>query len=298
MTDPVPNPKADRVRDLLAKGELIMMPCCYDGISARLIEQAGFDLTFLSGFSASVSRIGAPDVGLMSYGEVLDQARNVLEAIDIPMMADGDTGYGNPMNVERTVEGFARAGCAGVMIEDQLAPKRCGHTAGKAVVDREDAYDRIRAAVTARGRSDILIMARTDARRDHGLSEAIRRAQMFAALGADLIFVEEPLSEQEMRTICAEVDAPLMANMLEGGQTPILPAAKLAEIGFAIAAYPLTCLSSAIKAMSGTLHALKHGLPYEHDLLPFDQLRSAVGFDAYYAAEKTYTARKSGSEPG
>src|SRR6056297_1469402 len=216
MTDPVPNPKADRVRDLLAKGELIMMPCCYDGISARLIEQAGFDLTFLSGFSASVSRIGAPDVGLMSYGEVLDQARNILEAIDIPMMADGDTGYGNPVNVERTVEGFARAGCAGVMIEDQVAPKRCGHIAGKAVVDREEAMDRIRAAVAARGRRDILIKARTDARRNHGLAEAIARAQAFADLGADIVFIEEPVSREEMATICAEMPVPTVANMLEG----------------------------------------------------------------------------------
>ena len=147
MTEPRPNPMADRLRALLAGDALIMMPCCFDALSAKLIQQAGFDLTFLSGFAASASRIGAPDVGLMSYGEVRDQARNVLEGIDIPMMVDGDTGYGNPMNVERTVEGLARAGCAGVMIEDQVAPKRCGHTAGKAVVDREEAYDRIRAAV-------------------------------------------------------------------------------------------------------------------------------------------------------
>lgn len=291
MTEPAvpwPNPQADRLRQLLAQGDLIVMPCCYDGISAKLIEQAGFDLTFLSGFSASVSRIGAPDVGLMSFGEVRDQARNVLEAISIPMMVDGDTGYGNPMNVERTVDGFARAGCAGVMIEDQVAPKRCGHTSGKAVVDREEAYDRIRAAVAARGRSDILIKARTDARRDHGLAEAITRAQMFTELGADIVFVEEPFSVDEMRTICAEVGAPTVANMLEGGQTPILPPEQLADIGFAIAAYPLTCLSSAMQAMTQTLTALKAGRPYDNALMPFDDLRRVVGFDDYYAAEERY----------
>jgi len=127
-SEPVSNQQADRLRELLARGEPIMMPCAFDALSAKLIEQSGFELTFLSGFAASASRIGAPDVGLMSYGEVLDQARNALGAIDIPMMVDGDTGYGNPLNVERTVEGFARAGCAGVMIEDQVAPKRCGHT--------------------------------------------------------------------------------------------------------------------------------------------------------------------------
>jgi len=288
MTGQIQNPKADRLRALLARGELILMPCCFDGISAKLIQQAGFELTFLSGFSASVSRIGAPDVGLMSYHEVLDQARNVLEAIDIPMMADGDTGHGNPMNVERTVEGFARAGCAGVMIEDQVAPKRCGHTAGKAVVDREEAFDRIRAAVEARGRHDILIKARSDARRDHGLAEAIARAQHYVELGADIVFVEEPFDEAEMATICAEVGAPSVANMLEGGQTPILPPARLAELGFAIAAYPLTCLSSAMRAMIGTLEALKAGRDPGAALLPFDELRRRVGFEDYYAAERKY----------
>ncbi len=136
MTDPYPNPAAVALRGLLARPGLVMMPCCYDALSARLIQQAGFEVTFLSGFAASASRIGAPDLGLMSFGEVRDQARNVLEAVDIPMMVDGDTGYGNAMNVMRTVEGFARAGCAGVMIEDQVAPKRCGHTQGKSVVDR------------------------------------------------------------------------------------------------------------------------------------------------------------------
>ncbi|MEM7722590.1 MAG: isocitrate lyase/PEP mutase family protein [Pseudomonadota bacterium] len=296
---PLANPKADRVRALLAKGDLVMMPCCYDGISASLIEQAGFDLTFLSGFAVSVSRIGAPDVGLMSYGEVRDQARNVLEAISIPMMVDGDTGYGNPMNVERTVEGFARAGCAGVMIEDQVAPKRCGHTAGKAVVDREEAYDRIRAAVTAKGRTDILIKARTDARRDHGLPEAIARAQIFAELGADIVFVEEPLSIEEMRTICTEVKAPVVANMLEGGQTPLLPPAQLADLGFAIAAYPLTCLSAAMRAMTAALQDLKQGQDPADRLMTFDDLKKAVGFDQYYEAEARYVqARGASDQPG
>lgn len=292
MSDPRPNPGADRLRALLARGELIQMPCCFDGLSARLIQQAGFELTFLSGFAASASRIGAPDVGLMSYADMLDQARNVLEAIEIPMMADGDTGHGNPMNVERTVEGFARAGCAGVMIEDQVAPKRCGHTRGKAIVDREEAFDRIRAAVEARARADILILARTDARRDHGLAEAIDRAQRFADLGADIVFVEEPLDRSEMRAICREVDAPGLANMLEGGQTPILPPSELAEMGFAIAAYPLTCLSAAARAMMETLDALRSGRDHTGALLPFESLRRVVGFEDYYTAEARYTGKR------
>ncbi|MCC1493797.1 oxaloacetate decarboxylase [Cognatishimia sp. F0-27] len=287
-SEPTPNRQAARLRQLLDGNRLIMMPCCFDALSARLIQQTGFDLTFLSGFSASVSRIGAPDVGLMSYAEVLDQARNAMERLDIPMMVDGDTGYGNPMNVERTVEGFARAGCAGVMIEDQVAPKRCGHTQGKAVVDREEAYDRIRAAVAARGRHDIVIKARTDARRDHGLAEAIARAQRFAELGADIVFIEEPLNREEMRTICREMPVPTLANMLEGGQTPILSPAELEDMGFAIAAYPLTCLASAMRAMVSTLTDLRAGRDHGGALMPFSELRERVGFDAYFESEVRY----------
>ena len=177
------------------------------------------------------------------------------------------------------------------MIEDQVAPKRCGHTAGKAVVGREDAYDRIRAAVSARGRADIVIKARTDARREHGLAEAIARAQKFAELGADIVFVEEPMSADEMRTICAEVPVPTVANMLEGGQTPILPPAELAEMGFAIAAYPLACLSSAMKAMVHTLAQLRAGEDHTGGLMDFADLRARVGFDDYYAAEAKYTGK-------
>lgn len=288
MSAPRPNPQAERLRALLARGELLMMPCCYDALSARLIEQAGFELTFLSGFAAAASRLGAPDLGLMSYGETLDQARNALGAVTIPMLADGDTGHGNPMNVMRTVEGFAQAGCAGVMIEDQVWPKRCGHVAGKAVVDREEAFDRIRAAVETARRHDILIMARTDARRELGLAEAIARAQGFAEIGAELVFVEEPLSEPEMRRICAEVPAPMVANMLEGGQTPILLPARLAELGFAVAAYPLAALSAAMQAISETLARLRAGEEHTAGLMPFGEMKERLGFDAYMATAARY----------
>ena len=182
------------------------MPSCFDALSAKMIEQAGFSVTFMSGFAASAARLGQPDLGLMSYSEVLDQARNITEAISIPLIADGDTGYGNAMNVRRTVEGFARAGCAAVLIEDQLAPKRCGHTSGKEVVTREEAFDRIQAAVDAREEgTDILVLGRTDAIHTHGLEEAIYRAQRYHEMGADIIFVEAPKNIEEMRLICQEV---------------------------------------------------------------------------------------------
>ena len=282
---------ADTLRALLADDKIITMPCCFDPLSARLIEQAGFPLTFMSGFAASAARLGLPDTGLMSYAEVVDQGRNICNAVTIPVIGDGDTGYGNAMNVRRTVQGFAQAGFAAVMIEDQQAPKRCGHTQGKAVVDRAEAGLRIRAAVDAREQDDILILARTDARHDHGLDEAIARAAMFADLGADILFVEAPRSEAEMRRICAGLDGPVMVNLLEGGQTPILPPEALQEIGFAIAAYPLTLLAAAMRAMAGALEEFKSGQVNPDRLMPFDEIKTRIGFDAYFAMERKYKAQ-------
>ena len=272
------------------------MPCCFDALSAKLIEQEGFALTFMSGFAVSAARIGAPDLGLMSYGEVVDQARNICAATGVPVIGDGDTGYGNAMNVRRTVEGFARAGCAAVMIEDQVAPKRCGHTPGKAVVGRDEAYDRIKAAVDAReAGADILILARTDARHEHGLSEAITRAARFAEIGADILFVEAPKSVEEMRTICQNLPGPKMANIVEGGETPDLSNAELHGLGYQIAAYPLTLMARAMQGMVETLRAMRSDAPRE-GLMDFGELRRRVGFDDYYEASAAYrsSARDAG----
>lgn len=271
------------------------MPCCFDALSAKLIEQEGYELTFMSGFAASASRIGAPDLGLMSYGEVVDQARNITETVRIPLIGDGDTGYGNAMNVRRTVTGFAKAGCASVMIEDQLAPKRCGHTPGKAVVGRDEAADRIRAAVDAReeiraGGGDILILARTDARHEHGLSEAIDRAALFAELGADILFVEAPQTEAEMREVCASLPGPKMANIVEGGATPDLPNAALHDIGYAIAAYPLSLMAAAMQAMVTSLRSMRDDKrPGQMD---FVELRRRIGFDTYYEESEKYASAR------
>jgi 2-methylisocitrate lyase-like PEP mutase family enzyme len=284
---------ADTLRAMLARDELITMPCCFDALSAKLIEQEGFGLTFMSGFSAAAARIGAPDLGLMSYGEVLDQARNITDAVSIPVIGDGDTGYGNAMNVKRTVRGFAKAGCAAIMIEDQVAPKRCGHTKGKEVVGRDEAFDRIRAAVDARDAgADILILARTDARHEYGLSEAIDRAAKFAELGADILFVEAPKSVDEMRTICDALPGAKMANILEGGETPDLSPAELQEIGFKIAAYPLSLMAAAMKAMVDTLQLLKAGSPRDQMLMKWPELRQRIGFDAYYEQSERYASSR------
>lgn len=293
--------QAKTLRALLAQDRCHIMPCCFDALSARLIAQEGYALTFMSGFAASASRIGAPDLGLMSYGEVVDQARNITEAVDIPLIADGDTGYGNAMNVRRTVTGMARAGCASVMIEDQLAPKRCGHTPGKAVVGRDEAFDRIRAAVDARDElrasgGDILILARTDARHEHGMSEAMARAEEFARLGADILFVEAPRNEAEMREICQSLPGPKMANIVEGGETPDLPNAALHDIGFSIAAYPLSLMAAAMQAMVETLRGMKSDA--RPGLMGFPELRRRIGFDDYYETSGRYgTSRRDNRTP-
>ncbi|MEI2386386.1 isocitrate lyase/PEP mutase family protein [Breoghania sp. JC706] len=284
---------AQRLRTLLAEPKIRVMPCCFDGLSARLIGAAGFDLTFMSGFAVSAARIGAPDTGLISYGEMVDTARNIAAATSIPVIGDGDTGYGNALNVKRTVKGYAQAGLAAVMIEDQVAPKRCGHTKGKLVVDRAEAINRVRAAVDAReDGADILIMARTDARHGHGLDEALERAAAFKAAGADILFVEAPKSRDEMERICREVPGWHMANIVEGGETPALVPAELEAIGYRIVAYPLTLLSVATRAMTEALSEMKAGRHPDGTLLPFADLRRHVGFDAYYEEEQRYFDRR------
>jgi 2-methylisocitrate lyase-like PEP mutase family enzyme len=264
------------------------MPCCYDALSAALIERAGFPLTFMSGFAVSAARLALPDTGLISFGEMADQARSITQAVSIPVIGDGDTGYGNAMNVKRTVRQYAAAGLACVMIEDQLAPKRCGHTQGKEVVSFEEACMRLQAAVDARDEgADILIMARTDARATHGLPEAIRRMQAFRQLGADILFMEAPESVEEMCEFCNCTDGPKMANMLENGKTPILPPSELNDIGFKIAAYPLTLLLAVLPAIEKALLALKNGQP-PTDMASFEQLKEVVGFPKYYEEEQRY----------
>ena len=287
------NPKATKLRELISSGVFLPMPCCFDALSGKMIEQAGFNLTFMSGFAASASRIGAPDLGLMSYGEVVDHARNITDATSIPLIADGDTGYGNAMNVIRTVSGLAKAGCAGVLIEDQLAPKRCGHTPGKEVVGREEAFDRIKAAVDARENGDdILIMARTDANHTYGLTEALDRAQKFHDLGADILFVEAPKNEEEMKQICSELPGCKMANIVEGGLTPNIPMTELNEMGYQIAAYPLTLLSASMRAMKNALANLKSDTPRDNDILNFSELRDIIGFEEYYEISSQYETSK------
>jgi 2-methylisocitrate lyase-like PEP mutase family enzyme len=277
-----------KLRALLEKPQILAMPGCHDAMSAKLIEQAGFSVGFMSGFAVSGARLAMPDTGLISYGEMVDQGRTICSTVSIPMIGDGDTGFGNALNIKRTVKGYADAGFACIMLEDQVAPKRCGHTRGKSVVTIDEAEMRIRAAVDAREEgADILIMARTDARALLGLDEAIDRCKAFRDLGADITFLEAPESEQEMQRYCSEVSGAKMANLIENGKTPILPYAQLEAMGYDIAVYPLSLLSASIKAMQETLGSIKTG-DEPQNVLHFKELQAAVGFPEYYAGEEKY----------
>ena len=294
--------RAATLRRLLSEDRCHMVPSCFDALSAKMIGQAGFQFSFISGFAVSATRIGEPDLGLISYAEMADSVRNIAAATPIPVIADGDTGYGNALNVERTVKGFAQAGAAAVMIEDQVAPKRCGHTKGKLVVDRAEAIDRIRAARHAadavrRDGGDILILARTDARALHGLDEAIWRANAARDAGADLLFVEAPTDEAEMARLTREAPGIHMANMVEGGKTPIPSMSRLRDLGYGFAIFPLTLMSSAMRAMAHCLAEMKRERHPADHIMDFADLRREIGFDAYYEAELRYSgARKDAAE--
>jgi len=281
-------PRRERFRTVLAGATCVHPASIFDPISARIAERVGFEIGMLAGSAASLTVLGAPDLIVLTLNELAAQAFRICRASILPLLVDADHGYGNALNVKRTVAGYAGAGFACVMIEDQRAPKRCGHTRGKEVVDRAEAVTRIRAAADAREEgAQILVMARTDARATHGLDEALWRARAFEDAGADLLFVEAPRDEREMERVCAASALPQMANLVEGGDTPLLPPARLEALGYRIAAYPLTLLSAATLAMQRALGALRRG---EHptDLLSFAELRAAVGFDRYDAERLRY----------
>lgn len=275
--------QTNKLRTLLDAPGILNMPGCHDALSASLIEQAGFNVGFMSGFAVSAARLAVPDTGLISYGEMLETGRNICSTVKIPMFGDGDTGFGNALNVKRTVKGYASAGFACIMLEDQVMPKRCGHTKDKMVVSQEESFSRIKAAIDARNEegSDILIMARTDARATNNLDEAIFRANKYIELGADISFLEAPESIEEMEEYCNQVPGHKMANMIEYGKTPVLPPEQLEEIGYKIAVFPLSLVNASIVAMRQSLEMIRNGQE-PSNVLDFEGLKNAVGFPEYY----------------
>ncbi len=282
--------RADQLKKILEQEKMITMPGCFDALSAKLIERSGIKAGFMSGFCVSSTKLGMPDTGLITYSEMQDQVRNICNITTIPILFDGDTGWGNAGNVFRTIRGYADAGAAAVMIEDQKWPKKCGHTKGKDVVDLDEAKARIKAATDAskmNGEKDILIMARTDAIATKGLSEAIKRMNIYRDLGADLLFVEAIKSKEDMKTVIREVSGYHMVNLIEGGETPLLDLREFEEIGFKIAVMPLSLMSAGVKSMLDVLNNIKHK-KYNSNVSKFSDLQDIVGFNEYYKIEDKY----------
>jgi 2,3-dimethylmalate lyase len=277
---------------LFDAGEMVLAPGCYDAFGARLIEEAGFSTAYMTGFGSAASRLGRPDVGLMSMTEMVDNARRIVEAVDIPVVADADTGYGNSINVIRTVREYESAGVAAIHLEDQVMPKKCGHMEGKQVVGAEEMAAKIAAAVAARRSPDFLIIARTDARAVEGLDGALARARRYREVGADALFVEAPQSIEEIEAVAqAFPDVPLLFNYAEGGKTPAVTYDFLRELGFSLVIFPLTLLLSATGAMRAALARLKSdGTPIEllASLVGFDEFLELVGIDEIRALEQRF----------
>lgn len=279
-----------RLRELLGQPGIIMAPGAFDMVSARLVERAGFPAVYMTGFGQSASHLGLPDAGYIGLAEMVERARNMVRAVKIPVIADADTGYGNELGVRRTVELYEAAGVAGLHLEDQVFPKRCGHTPGRRVVPAEEMVRKIRAAVDARRDSNLLIIARTDARTGYGLAEALRRGHLYEEAGADAVFIESPESEEELAQAAQEFKIPFV-NMADFGRTPVLPAGHLAEMGFRIAIYPITTLLAATRAIERALAGLReHGttVPLYRDLMPFTEVLELIGFAEVWELEKRY----------
>ena len=290
------NLPAKNLRALLAAPGIIQTPCAHDALSAALIERAGFNAGFMSGFCVSAARLAMPDAGLISYGEMEDVGRHICEAVSpgFPFIGDADDGYGNAMNAKRTTRGYARLGFAGILMEDQVAPKACGHTRNRRVIPRNEAVARVKAACDERDEGpagDIVIFARSDARSAESLDEALWRAAAFADVGADALFIDALRSREEMEAFCKVApNVPKMANMLEGGgSTPICTPRELEDMGFKVVAYPLSLLATSARAMERTLREIRNdGYPDERSMPTFEELKRIVGFPEYYVDEARY----------
>lgn len=283
--------KAQLIRQALTQRGQLVMPGVYDALSAKIASRTGFEVIFITGYSLSATLLGEPDFGLLTQSEVVDAARRICSVVDTPVIVDADTGYGNAINVMRTVRELIRAGAGGMFLEDQVWPKRCGHMKGKEVIPLDEHVKKISAAVEARGDDDFYIVARTDARQALGLEEAIKRGNAFKAAGADAVFIEAPESKSEMAEISSQVPGPLVANMLERGVTPLMSPAELKELGFQLIVWPLAPLYAAAKSLTSVYATLRRDgstLAILEQLMPFDDFNEIVGLHQKYALDAKY----------
>ncbi len=288
--------KCNLLRKRLAEPGIILSPGVYDCLSAKIAERTGFQVLFSSGFGISGSVLGYPDYGLLTATEMLDAAGNISKSVDIPLIADIDTGYGNPINVVRTVNDVVDLGIAGVILEDQEWPKRCGHLDGKCLIAMEEHVEKIRAARFASGESGLVIVARTDARAELGLEEAIRRGKAYYEAGADVIFIEAPQTMEELKEIPSALpDVPLLANMIEGGETPCLSAQDLEKLGFKLGVFALSGLFAATKAIEDCFRFLKENGTTSgfENTSSFQDYKEIINIKRYQELEERFIARKS-----
>jgi len=280
------------LRQKLADGEFAVIPGVHDMIASLMARKAGFDIVYGSGYWLTASHLGLPDAGIATYTEMVDRMRAVVRTSQAAVIADADTGYGGLLNVHHTVRGYEDAGVTAIQIEDQDFPKKCGHTPGKRCIGTQEMVDKIRVATEARrDKENFLIIARTDARAAHGMDEAMRRLEAYARAGADILFLEAPHSEEEMRRACEAFDLPMMANMANGGKTPILPATVLQEIGYAFAIYPGMTGLAAAAAMEKVLRHLKDtgvSQPSDLDMYDFNEFCDVIGFPEVWEFEKRW----------
>jgi 2-methylisocitrate lyase-like PEP mutase family enzyme len=279
------------LKKYLTGGKILPMPVVHDALCAKIAEKAGFLAIAVGGYSSTASLLGKPDVSLLTLTEMAEYAGRIVNAVSIPVFADGDTGHGNVTNVIRTVQLFEKAGVAGLLLEDQVQPKRCGHMSGKQVIPAKEMVAKIKAALDTRVDPDLIIMARTDAIAVNGIDDAIKRANLYRDAGADAIFVEAPESLEQMKRITSEIDAPLMANMIPGGRTPLLSERELEEIGFAAVAYATICTYAITKSVTdlfGTLHRTGTLAGLEERMVDFGEFNSLVGLEEIRKKERYY----------
>ena len=283
--------KTTRLRELLAQPQILVAPGAHDALSAKIVAKAGFDAVYFTGYGQAASHLGGPDVGLMTMTEMVMRARNFAAAVDVPVIADGDTGFGNVINVIRTVQEYEAAGVAAIQLEDQVAPKKCGHMTGRQVVPLEEMVGKIKAAVSARKDPDFVIIARTDARTNLGIEEALRRGKAFAEAGADVLFIESPESLEEMKLITSSFDIPVLANMVEGGRTPLMTAQELQELGYGLVIFPTSSTYITAQAVTRVMQELKASGTTKallDEMIPFQQFNELVGLPAVREIEDKF----------
>jgi len=280
-----------RLRKLLSRDQILVAPGAHDPLVARIIEKEGFEAVYMTGYGTSASVLGQPDVGLLTQTEMAIRAANLVEAVSIPVIADADTGYGNAINVQRTVRLYEKAGVACIQLEDQVAPKKCGHMLGREVISQEEMVGKIKAACDARIDDDLMIMARTDARTNFGIDAAIERGLAYEAAGADIIFIESPESIEEMQKVTSSFNVPVLANMLEHGRTPLLTAIELEDLGYDLVIFCVASTYVIAKAVTKLMKELKTtgttaGMIDE--MIPFSEFNELVGLNSIREKEKAY----------